>query len=412
MTEIESKGRSPFFPDQPVPVELFKGRGKQIEHIMTRAVGQVALGKPVTVFLEGEYGVGKTSLARFTQWMADRDSSLLGIYATLERAESMEDVGAAILEAVWKTGVYNPKLAERIREGLASFLGNQNLFGVNLHFSAFKKEGSNVAQSLLPFLQQTFERVRGSGIRGIFLVMDEINGITANPRFPHFLKGIVDTNAAISFEKPSLPLLLMLCGVEERRRDLISHYEPVGRIFDVVSIEHMSDDEMKVFFVEAFDSVRMTVDSAALDILTYFSAGSPKVMHLIGNAAYWLDGDGLVDKEDASAAVVAAAEDFGKRYVNQQVLAELRSVDYHSILAKIAKRGPRAISFIKSEVANELTETEKRKFNNFLQKMKGLKVLRSGDVQGEYIFNVRMVLFYIWLQSTSRIPEPKEKRLQ
>jgi len=55
-------------------------------------------------------------------------------------------------------------------------------------------------------------------------------------------------------------------------------------------------------------------------------------------------------------------------------------------------------------VASGLTETEKKKFNNFLQKMKRLQVLRSGDVQGEYIFNVRMVRLYIWLQSSARKP--------
>ena len=43
--------------------------------------------------------------------------------------------------------------------------------------------------------------------------------------------------------------------------------------------------------------------------------------------------------------------------------------------------------------------SEKKKFNNFLQEMKSLNVLRSGDVPGEYIFNVRMVRLYIWLQS-------------
>jgi hypothetical protein len=60
------------------------------------------------------------------------------------------------------------------------------------------------------------------------------------------------------------------------------------------------------------------------------------------------------------------------------------------------------MSFIKSDVVAGLTESEKRKFNNFLQKMKKLKVLRSGDVQGEYIFNLRMVRFYIWLEGLER----------
>jgi hypothetical protein len=40
-----------------------------------------------------------------------------------------------------------------------------------------------------------------------------------------------------------------------------------------------------------------------------------------------------------------------------------------------------------------------RKFNNFLQRMKKLNVIRSGEVQGEYTFNLRMVRLYIWLDS-------------
>ena len=395
---IESKGRSPFFPDQPVPVELFVGRSAQIDHIMTRGVGQVAQGKPVSVFLEGEYGIGKTSFARFTQWMAERNNGLLGIYATLERAETMDEVGAAVLEATLRSGAYNPKLGEKIREGMAKFVGQQSLFGLPIHAEALREEAPNITRGLLPFLGQTLERVRSDGATGVFLVVDEINGLANNPQFAAFLKAVVDSNAAISLEKPTLPLLLMVCGVEERRRQLIAQHESVGRIFDVVSIERMTVEEMDDFFRKAFESVHMMVDSSALNLMTYCAAGFPKIMHLIGNAAYWLDQDGRVDEDDAGRAIASAAEEVGKRYVNQQVYAALHSADYHSILAKIAKMAA-TDSFMKRDVEEGLTEGEKRKLNNFLQKMKRLKVLRSGDVQGEYVFNMRMVRLYIWMRS-------------
>src|SRR3972149_3068255 len=99
-------------------------------------------------------------------------------------------------------------------------------------------------------------------------------------------------------------------------------------------------------------------------------------MHLIGDAAYWLDKDGVIDQDDAIAAVLLAADEVGKKYVDQQVYKALRSEDYHSILAKIAKMGgPASMSFIKAEIAADLTEPKQRKFNNFLQKMKTLNVL-------------------------------------
>jgi DNA-binding NtrC family response regulator len=73
------KGRSPFYPGQPVPGELFVGRAAQIEHIMTRGVGQVAAGKPVAIFVQGEYGIGKSSVAGFVQWLAEREHGFHGI---------------------------------------------------------------------------------------------------------------------------------------------------------------------------------------------------------------------------------------------------------------------------------------------------------------------------------------------
>ena len=59
------------------------------------------------------------------------------------------------------------------------------------------------------------------------------------------------------------------------------------------------------------------------------------------------------------------------------------------------------MKFTKDEVASTLTDTEKKKFNNFLQKMVKLKVFRKGDIRGEYIFNNRMVRLYIWLKNPS-----------
>jgi len=399
MTTMQ-KGRSPFSPDQPVTAELFVGRHAQIEHILTRGAGQVAAGKPVTMFLEGEYGIGKTSIAKFVQWISERDKKLLGIYATLERAESMDDIGVAVLEGTLRAGVYNPNLGEKIRDGLAKYVGEQSLFGVTIHAEALKKEGPRIAHGLLPFLSETLARVRNDGMLGVFLVLDEINGIARNPRFAPFLKGLSDINAATAPGQTALPLLLMLVGVEERRWEISAQHASVASIFDIVRIECLSEDEMKDFYVRAFESVKYTVEPAALDVMTHYAAGFPKIMHIIGNAAYWIDTDGCIGRDDAMQAIVLAAEDVGRKYVDQQVYQALRSKDYHSILRKIAQMGM-DMSFRRADVSRGLTESERKKLDNFLTKMKALKVIRSGAVSGEYVFNMRMVRLYIWLKSTT-----------
>ena len=88
----ETKGRSPFYPGQPVPPELFTGRNSQIRRIRTRGVDQVAAGKPVAIFVQGEYGIGKSSVANYIRAIAEKENGLHGVYVTLGRATSLEDL--------------------------------------------------------------------------------------------------------------------------------------------------------------------------------------------------------------------------------------------------------------------------------------------------------------------------------
>lgn len=392
------KGKSPFFPGQPVPWELFVGRAEQINRILVRGAGQVAAGKPVTMYVQGEYGIGKTSVADFVQKLAKIRHKLFPIYVQLGGTKDIEDLAAATLEAVTRSGAIEDSGPEKLRGALAKYFGKQELFGFSIDLTAIKADAPRLARpvQLLGFLGEVFSKLAPDGYKGVFLVFDEINGITADPKFSHFIKGLVDQNAIAA--RP-MPLLLMLCGVEEKRREMIATHPPVDRIFDVIEISSLGVKEVSDFFRKAFQQANITMTDDAVEIMARYSAGFPKIMHLIGDAAFWQDRDGVIDHQDAMEAVYMAADEVGKKYVDQQVYRALKSSDYHSILAKIAKMGPASMSFTKAQVARDLTADETRKFNNFVQKMKRLKVIRSGEVKGEWVFNSRMERLYIWLQS-------------
>jgi len=317
-------------------------------------------------------------------------------------------VAASILGATAHSGAFDPSRSEAIRNWLARYLGPQRpLFGgIALNVSALRADAPNLTNiaHLLQFLSELKARLRG--VRGVFLVLDEINGLTDQPEFARFLKGLVDQNA---LARPPVPLLLMLCGVEERRRELIRKHQPVGRIFDVIRVEPMTDSEMRDFFSNAFSSVGIQVEDAGMQFMLEYSAGFPKVMHLIGNAAYFQDDDRRIDAHDAASAVLTAAREIGDNYVTPQVLRAIRSEAYRSILAKIGGARPVVVSIRRAEVSKGLTASELKKLNNFLQRMKKLQVLRSGDSPGEYLFNSRMTQLFIWLESAERLGRPGAK---
>jgi hypothetical protein len=392
-----NKGKSPFYPGQPVPVDFFIGRFEQIERIR-RAVNQVELGKPQAIFLTGEYGIGKSSLANLMRFVAEKENKLFGIYVFIGDAISQEQVAIKTVEAAINSRAYEPSISEKVRNALSKYIGKPELFGFSIDFRALKADGPSISRGYLPFLHGLFKKVEDDGIKGVMLIFDEINGISKLPEFAHFLKTIVDENA-IS-DKP-LPLLIMICGVDERRQEIITSHPPVERIFDIVNISQMDDVEMKDFFEKTFGSVGVKIDNEAMSLLCEYSAGFPKIMHHIGDAVFWLDKDNYIDRKDALSGILVAADEIGRKLVDHQIYNALRSKDYHSILSKLGK-SKFDLSFKKTVVEKGLTEAEKRKFNNFLQRMKKLNAIRSGGERGEYIFNNRLVRLYILLKSLEK----------
>src|SRR5580692_5987208 len=125
------------------------------------------------------------------------------------------------------------------------------------------------------------------------------------------------------------------------------------------------------------------VDSEALNLLCHYSEGFPKAMHIIGNNVFWIDKDNLIDENDAVDGIFASAIEIGQQFIDEQVYKAIRSEDYKNILNKLTTN-QFSDSFNKSEFENELSDPGKKKFDNFLQKMKKLNVIRYGEARGEY----------------------------
>jgi hypothetical protein len=391
----QEKSRSPFYPGQPVPTELFTGRQKEIERI-ERALVQTKQGKMQVLFISGEYGIGKSSLANYSKFIAERNFNLLGIHVFLGNSNTIESVAQKTVETILREQIYNEKVLDKIKNFLSKYIGKQELFGFSINFEALKNDLYDISRGFLPFLKNLYNRVKEDNISGILLIFDEINGIAKNPEFAHFIKTLVDENATSS---NILPLTLILCGTEERRKELVERHQPIERIFDIIDIKSMNENEMKEFFIKAFNSVEIKVDEKALKLICDYSSGLPKIMHIIGDNIYWIDQDKFVDFKDAREGILSAAEEIGRRFVDVQVLKAIHSKDYKSILSKIVQKLKK--SFSKKEIEENLSSREKEKLHNFLQRMKKLNAIRSLE-RGYYEFINPMIPLYLYLTNIKK----------
>ncbi len=387
------KESSPFTPGVPVPIDFFVGRRTEIERLV-QSVREVGGGKQRNVFLAGERGIGKSSLARVVRFLARRDHDLLCVQVLLGGVADLGEMVRRILERL-----VNDSRGQVWYDTVAELFGKRvrevGVLGVTLSFESPSEELEDLVRSFVPALRRILERIRGQK-KGLLLALDDVNGLAEKPAFANWLKSVIDE---IALSEEPVPFLLLLIATEERREELIQHNPSIARVFDVVDIHTLSAEESEDFFRRAFDRARLKVEPDAQRVLVQAAGGFPALLHELGDAVYWLDKDGVVTESDAYAGVLEAADRIGRKYVQPRVIREIHSRRHRAILHKLVAGGL-ATSIRRRDLATRLSAEENRVLDNFFGRMRKLGVLIP-DPDGEpgsYRFANQLLEIYLWME--------------
>ncbi|MEW6664245.1 MAG: ATP-binding protein [Thermodesulfobacteriota bacterium] len=391
------KEHSPFTPGVPVPLEFFVGRAPELQEI-TRLAGKSASGGSLErVFVSGDRGIGKSSLCRMAITISEERHNVLGLHVFLGGVTTLEEMGRRVFE----------RLLQKSRDrswfgGVKDFLGDHvrkvGLFGISLEFTA-SPEDLRRSMSDFPYvLRNLLEKLKPEK-KGLIIALVDLNGLAGSPEFANWLKSFVDE--AATADRP-IPLLLILAGLPERRRQLIANQPSLDRVFDLVQVNRFSAGEAQDFFERAFSKVNVTVEPEAMKLLCRFSGGHPVFMHEIGDSAFKIDRDDRIDKQDAFQGIVMAAQAIGAKYVEPKVLDAIRSDRYRGILKKIV-REPFEHRFSKQDLSQRISPDEVKVLHNFLQRMKRLGVIGQpvGARSGQYEFTSELYALFFWLQANA-----------
>ncbi|MBI3951047.1 MAG: ATP-binding protein [Acidobacteria bacterium] len=389
--DMPKETSSPFTPGFPVPVEFFVGRIPEVTHLRNKLISAQS-GRLQVEFLIGERGIGKSSLASFVRILAEREHHMIGLHTFLGGVTSLEEMVRRVFDRLLKESV-GTVWHEKVKKFFGNRIREVGLFGISVEFEAPAQDLRRMVHDFAPALRNLVDRVKDEK-SGIFLVLDDINGLASSPDFANWLKSLVDEIA--TSQKP-LPLYLLLVGLEERRQSLIELQPSLARIFDLVEIRAWSEEETRTFYQNAFPRIGMKVEEPALDLLTRFAGGLPVLAHEIGDAAFNLDTDGRIDEVDAANAVVVAADIVGRKHLEPQVFNAIRSPRYRSILRKLAK-GPFGVGFERGEALKRLAREEVQVFDNFLRRMSQLGVVCRDPERGAGAYRFTNLLHYLYFQ--------------
>ena len=382
---------SPFSPGKPADSEYFVGREIELNRIL-RSGYQVSKGKQESIYIAGDFGIGKSSLAYFAKEAMFDQFKLIGFHVYLGNVDSIEAMTEKIVECTLKE-LHRIKAIDRVRVYLGKYIKEFSFLGIKINTEALKHDIPSLSTDLVSFLTEVYMSL-STDYKGIVLILDDLNGIVKNPQFAFLIKSSIDT---IATSRIDLPLFLILSGTESRRQTLISHHQSVARIFSVVDVGPLSEKETADFFVNSFQKVGFTIEEKSLIALVTNSKGIPRLMHEMGDGIFWYAKTKNIDNNTVNAGIKIAYYELGRKYF-APIKNIIGSHEHLSILTAIINNSQNmgdTIFFNKQRVINELNETDKLKIDNLLLKLKRNNAIQSDDQKDDWIFNDLLTFMYL-----------------
>ena len=389
---------SPFTPGSPARADLFAGREGQIWEV-SNYLTQAAHGRMENVFLVGDRGIGKSSFASFILEKARAGDNFVGVHVHWGGANTLEEMARRVVEELVneiRRYSWHDELMRFVREHVRSV----GVFGARLEFQPPRQDLAHIVSSFPNVLGDFLARIVEHN-KGAIIILDDINGLAETPMFAHWYKSMADY-VATHFE--SYPVLIMVSGLPENRVQLADHQPSLLRVFRVIELGRLSDWEVENFFGKAFSQAGIRIESDAMSVMVVYSGGLPAMMQEIGNAVFWEDQDGVVDLGDAIEGVFNAAMDVGRKYLNPKVYDTFRNERYQAIIRKLGTY-PVQQGFTRRQVADSLTSEELRVFDNFLRRLRELRVVEMDHQggRGAYRYTNQIFPVYMLIEAERRL---------
>ncbi|MCF0225960.1 MAG: AAA family ATPase [Methanobrevibacter sp.] len=386
---------SPFQTGTPVIPENFEGR-KEIIKECTLGLRQAIEGNAQHFFITGKRGMGKTSLATYLNEIAKKRYKMIGVHVFNDGVHTTEQLIIQIIERILneiECETWSNKIYKKFRDNIES----AGLFGVSIKFKP-KDENliDNVKDNFASFLVDLVNNFEDKS--GIFIIIDDINGLTENPEFANWYKSFAD-DLATNYRNKS-PIAFMLTGYPEKIESLYNHQPSVNRIFKHKYLSPLHNNEIKDFYIKIFDRLAIEIQEDALNSMIYYSSGLPTMMQEIGEGIFWINDDKIITKDTALLGIIRAGKEIGLKYLKPVLDSSIRSDKYLSIFNKLGsyflKHSGDDYSFRKKDFTANLNENENKVFSDFLIKARKLGIIEftGAKKSGQYKFTNNLYGLY------------------
>lgn len=232
------------------------------------------------IFIYGERGVGKTSLA-ITAGKLQSEENKNFIYVACGQNttffEVIHAIGCSILPAGNAVASSGPSLGFGL-----NVLGT----GANFNYSG-ADQTVLAAPTTMSEAYNILRFVRSQLTNQIIIVIDELDRIQSREERTNFSELIKNVGSVVD------DMRFILCGIGANVDELIGEHLSTGRMFEPVEVERLTADNLWKIIEQVADELEVDVPRGHLIRVGIISDGFPHYVHLIGQSIFYKMHDDL-----------------------------------------------------------------------------------------------------------------------
>ena len=220
----------------------------------------------------------------------------------------------------------------------------------------------NIKDNFIEFLKETCDNL--NDYNGIFIIIDDINGLSETPEFANWYKALFET---LEFYEENIHIVFNLVTYPAKFDQLCEQNPSFSRMFNLIIMDKLDDNEVCDFFKTNFNSFKIKFENEQyLKDMVYYSWGMPLVMQQIGDAVFWNLENNIITEETAYDGIRNTAYELKNKPL-KNTLKNVKNPHYNNILLKLGKN--EKFKFKKDEITNLLNANERDILPEFLDKM-------------------------------------------
>jgi len=340
---------NPFQPNGIATFGTFVGRIDELDAV-EKSLFQTKNGNPHHFLIEGERGIGKSSLFFYVELVAsgqvtamdDSRFEFLTVSVDLNGCTTPLEIVCTIARGL-KTMMGTQEVTRTRAKQVWDFLRGWEILGVSYRAELKNDVIDDARDTLVDNIVNLCLRM-GDTIDGILLLIDEADNPSPDAELGQFVKLFTERLT----RRGCSNVVIGMAGLPSVINTLKASHESSARIFEIYALQPLEKKEREsvvkngLALANKKNKQNTEITPDAITMICELSEGYPHFLQQFAHSAFAEDRDNVIDVHDVMQGAFkenGALAQLGQKYFNEMYHARINSDDYRRVLDTMANHG-------------------------------------------------------------------------